>query len=77
MSAEPAAKKSRFDGPPEIKYTKIFINNEWHDSGWSLLMKPGFKWAVCVGEFVRSCRARLSFCVFSEALSSTEALHCS
>jgi len=30
--SEPAAKKSRFDGPPEVKYTKILINNEWHDS---------------------------------------------
>ena len=29
---EPSPKKSRFDGPPEVKYTKIFINNEWHDS---------------------------------------------
>ena len=30
--SEPAAKKGRFDAPPEVKYTKIFINNEWHDA---------------------------------------------
>ena len=30
---EPAAKKCRVDDTPEIKYTKIFINNEWLDSG--------------------------------------------
>lgn len=30
--SEPAPKKTRFDSPPEVKFTKIFINNEWHDS---------------------------------------------
>jgi ubiquitin len=33
MTSEPAAKKTHFDRPPEIKYTKILINNEWHDAG--------------------------------------------
>jgi len=25
--------KTFHDQPPEVKYTKIFINNEWVDSG--------------------------------------------
>ena len=32
LSNGPAAKKLCYEGPPEVKYTKIFINNEWHDS---------------------------------------------
>ena len=33
--SEPLSKKQRLSGDqiPEIKYTKIFINNEWVDSG--------------------------------------------
>lgn len=55
MSAEPAAKKSRFDGQPEIKYTKILINNEWHDSGASLqIIIPAL--LVCVGACMTSCQ---------------------
>ena len=30
--SNPDTKKPCFDGPPEIKYTKIFINNTWVDS---------------------------------------------
>ncbi len=30
--SEPVAKKPRFEGPPEVKYTQIFINNEWVNS---------------------------------------------
>ena len=30
--SEPQPKKARFESPLEVKYTKIFINNEWHDS---------------------------------------------
>ena len=30
--SEPQSKKARFESPLEVKYTKIFINNEWHDS---------------------------------------------
>lgn len=35
MATEPSMKKQRLDMEqiPEIKYTKIFINNEWVDSG--------------------------------------------
>ena len=33
---EPAAKKPRLDEATEVKYTKIFINNEWVDSGESI-----------------------------------------
>lgn len=29
---EPVSKKPRFESPPEVKFTKIFINNEWCDS---------------------------------------------
>ena len=38
--AEPPAKKQRlaFEEDPVVKYTKIFINNEWVDSGKSLLV---------------------------------------
>ena len=32
MATSPVAKKPRYDSPPEIKYTQIFINNEWRDS---------------------------------------------
>lgn len=32
MSEPPPTKKPRFDSAPEIKYTKIFINNEWLDA---------------------------------------------
>ena len=36
MAEEPAAKRRKlaFEEDPEVKYTKIFINNEWVDSGW-------------------------------------------
>ncbi len=30
--SEPVAKKPRFESPPEVKYTQIFINNEWVNS---------------------------------------------
>ena len=35
---EPMSKKPRLDDTPEVKYTKIFINNEWVDSGKTRLL---------------------------------------
>ncbi|CAI8027119.1 Aldehyde dehydrogenase, mitochondrial [Geodia barretti] len=32
MSGPPPTKKLRFDSAPEVKYNKIFINNEWCDA---------------------------------------------
>ena len=41
---EPAEKKPRIEDEPQIKYTKIFINNEWTDSGELLLTKGVEGW---------------------------------
>ena len=55
MSTEPDAKKQRVCDSLEIKYAKIFINNEWVDSGEGLV--AGDLWCSVAPSVTRAHKA--------------------